>query len=311
MYIVSDSTILFCYKTADVIDRLKMYSGYPVRSLVENEKVPVDRQELILTDDDLKLIHSECERSLTKIFQIAYKLTRTITGALLKNTNVTIATVSTPVYGFYLLNKQGYNPNLLPLIDTAIEDLFVSQVLMKWFTITRQFDFLKVQQQDYPSLVMGVNNSLTELYKPKVLSTDITPIFTQEVITVDPETDTVTGAVVIVPDVVEPFIDDFPFIFNDIDVDPGQIYPIFLKARYDFLINEITLQSDTGGISVKISINGVPIGGLGLISANTIKNSYTSTSNKQVYGGDSVQLEIISLTDSPTQLYGNLLIQRT
>lgn len=211
MYRTIGQQILFIYKTEDIIDRLKMYSGYPVRSVVETEKTPVNREELLLTNDDLTLIYSECDRAITHIFQVAYKLSKNIPDSLLKKRTITLALTevssevdptlgdSIPtaaetltVYGFRIANKLGYNLNLLPLVDTAIEELLVSMVMTKWFTITRQFDFVKLEQGNYPGLVVQYNNALTEFYKPLIQYFNILPEYQQEIITVDPETGTIT-----------------------------------------------------------------------------------------------------------------------
>ena len=213
MYKTIGSQILFIYKTEDIIDRLKMYSGYPVRSIVETDKAPVNREELLLTSDDLKLIYSECDRAISHIFQIAYKLSKNIPDSLIKNRSITLsladetatggtvggendsippAVTTIIAYGFRLANKLGYNANLLPMIDTAIEELFVSTVILKWFIITRQIDLVNVEQARIPGLLTQYNNSLTELYKPLVQYFNILPEFQQEIITVDPETGTIT-----------------------------------------------------------------------------------------------------------------------
>jgi len=211
MYRTIGQQILFIYKTEAIIDRLKMYSGYPVRSMVETEKTPINKAELIITGDELKLIYSECERAISHIFQIAYKLSKNIPDSLLKNRSITlsidVADEGLPddftnpkapvleqitVYGFRLANKLGYNINLLPMIDTAIEELLVSMVMLKWFTITRQFDFVKLEQGNIPGLMVQFNNSLTELYKPLIQYFNILPEFQQEIITINPETGTIT-----------------------------------------------------------------------------------------------------------------------
>lgn len=214
MYKTIGEQILFLYKTDDVVDRLKMYSAYPVRSTVETEKNPVNREELIMTGDELTLIYSECDRTIAKIFQVAYKLSKNILDSLLKNRTIQLnvtdetttggdlgagndssippAVVTMTVYGFRLANKMGYNTNLLPMIDSLIEELLVSQVVTKWFMITRQMDFVKLEQANTDTLFIQYNNALTELYKPLLPYFSILPEYTQEEISVDPDTEEIT-----------------------------------------------------------------------------------------------------------------------
>ena len=204
MYKIIGQQILFIYETSLVVDRLQMYTQYPVRSVASTEKAPVDKQELIITNDELVLIYSECDRAIEHVFQIAYKLSFDVPNALLKNKALQIsineeAEEGTPegdsivpatnmvVYGFRILNKNAYNKNLLPMVDTAIEEIFITSVLLNWFTITRQFDFVKVFDSKLRELKVQYNNALGEFYKPLILSSDITPVFTQEVIEVDEE----------------------------------------------------------------------------------------------------------------------------
>ena len=215
MYKTIGDQILFIYKTETVVDRLKMYSAYPVRPMVESEKNPVNREQLLLTDDELVLIYAECDRAISRIFQIAYKLSKGIIDGLIKNRSIqisvseetapggTLPEVDGPPlpqvtnitgYGFRLANKLAYNDNLLPMIDTLIEDLFISMVMYKWFVITRQ-ELAKDEQQHSAQLAIEFNNSLTELYKPLIQYFNIIPEFTQEVITYDPETEEITDTV--------------------------------------------------------------------------------------------------------------------
>lgn len=210
MYKTIGDQILFIYKTETIVDRLKMYSGYPVRSMVETDKTPKP-EELLITSDELTLIYAECDRAISRIFQIAYKLSKNIEDSLLKNRSVQLnlineeatapsgeidspPVVSTVVvYGFRLANKLGYNKNLLPMIDAHIENLFISLVMCKWFAITRQLDLLKLETQNTLQLTVEFNNSLTELYKPRLEYYQILPEYTQEVITFDPDTETITN----------------------------------------------------------------------------------------------------------------------
>ena len=310
MYTVTDLTILFYIKTADLIDRLKMYSGSTVRPLVENEKTNIKLEELVLTDDETKLILAESDRAITKIFQIAYKLSRNLTGVVLKNTSITIDTVATPVYGFYVHNKKGYNPNLLPLIDTNIEDLLISMILIKWYTITRQFDLLKQAQVDYPSLVMNYAKSLNELYKPKFLGAELVPITDITVIVHDPITDTTTDVETVNPDEMAPFKDTIQFIFSDIDTDPGQVYILDLKAKFAYTVTQLALKSDAGTITVNVAINGTQIDGLTEIDATGEITEFNAQTNNVVAEGDEVSLEIINLQDTPGELTGTLFLTR-
>lgn len=216
MYKTIGDQILFIYKTETVIDRLKMYSGYPVRSMTEDPKAPINKEELFITGDELTLIYAECDKAISRIFQIAYKLSKNIPDSLLKNRSIQLnltneiavappagsevdsipPVISTIVcYGFRLANKLGYNTNLLPMIDSLIEDLFTSLVMIKWFTITRQGDLMKAEMQNTQTLTVEFNNSLTELYKPYIPYYSIIPEYTQEVITYDPETETITDTV--------------------------------------------------------------------------------------------------------------------
>lgn len=311
MYAVTLPTILFYYKTADIIDRLKMYSGMPVRSMVDNEKNPVKIEELFITDDDLTFVYSELDRAISKIFQQSYRISRSLIDALLQNKSIEINTVATDVYGFYILNKDAYNPNLVDIVDTAIEEILISMVMIKWFTITRQFDAIKIEQSNLASSLLSYNNALTEFYKPKVESLDVLPVFTNEQITVDPETGNTTEIIVVVPETPVDFIDNIPFIFNDIDIDPGQGYTLDLKAAWDYRITHLSLKCDVGTITMNLAIDGVQIEGLVEITATTTTETFVAQFNNVVNEGSTVTLGIIYLTDSPSQLIGNLVIQRT
>lgn len=101
------------------------------------------------------------------------------------------------------------------------------------------------------------------------------------------------------------------FQFNDIDFEPGQVFKFDTKAQYPYTILALNIESDTGTITVNMAINGVQIDGLIEIDATDTLTEYTAQQNNLVEIGDTVVMETIALTDSPTQLSGNLLIKRT
>lgn len=105
--------------------------------------------------------------------------------------------------------------------------------------------------------------------------------------------------------------EDIRFIFNDIDVDPGQVYNLDLKARYPYTIEKIAVQTDTGEINFTVAINGTSVTGLATIDATDTITDFTATALNTVALGDLVTLTIVSLTDSPLQLSGSVQIKRT
>lgn len=207
MYTKIGSQILFYYKVETIVDRLQMYSAYPVRSLVETEKQPINKQELIILADDTTLIYSESDRAIAKIYNLGYKLSKAIPDSLLKRRDIAISIVDetlpdpppitdnpvtpTPVmvYGFRIGNKMAYTEGLIPMLDTFIEEMLISNILVKWYTSTRQSDLLKIELSTLADLQRNYINSLTELYKPLIPYYTILPEYQQEIITVNSETD--------------------------------------------------------------------------------------------------------------------------
>jgi len=106
-------------------------------------------------------------------------------------------------------------------------------------------------------------------------------------------------------------IEPICFIFSDIDTEAGQIYTLDLKARFDYNVQKIALQTDTGSLTATLKINGTAITGLSGIEATATTADYTATALNILEPGDVLTLTIDTLTDSPLQLTGNIEIKRT
>lgn len=109
-------------------------------------------------------------------------------------------------------------------------------------------------------------------------------------------------------------VDSISFIFSDIDTDPGQVYILDLKARFGYIIEKVALKTDTGSMAVTILKNGTGINGLMEKNVTDETTDYTTSSesvSRIIAIDDVVTLEIISLTDTPLQLTGNIQIKRT
>lgn len=164
MVFETSTQTIFYYPVTSIIDRLKMYSQYPARTATTEGDV----RELILTDDETTLIHAEAKTAIAKIFQKAAKLSGKAAGSLMQNAlldthppNPAIA-----VYGFKLVNNLAYDPNIVTMADSCIEEYFTSLILASWFMITKQNELAKNELAKHPSLQTAYNNSLTQLYKP-------------------------------------------------------------------------------------------------------------------------------------------------
>lgn len=189
MYRISGAHIEFAYKSSDLLDKVMMFTQYPVRSQKKDELT----EELMVSEEEQDLVNNLLGKSLDAIFQTAYKLSLGVTDSIFKNAVKTWDSEFTG-FGFSLVDKQGYNPNLLPMIDGYIESLLVSYVVQKWFMITRQIDLAKEENQTGIQLALQYNNALTELYKPKISAYQLTPSVSIDTIevTVDPESGAMT-----------------------------------------------------------------------------------------------------------------------
>ena len=101
--------------------------------------------------------------------------------------------------------------------------------------------------------------------------------------------------------------EDIQFIFGDII--NGKVYQLITKARYDFTINSIALQTDVGTATVAIKINGTNVTGLSAVGATNSIVDTNATAANSVAIGDIVTLTISSIVTA-TSLSGNLKITR-
>ena len=183
MYKVASTQIFFFYPLETIMDRIKMYSQY-------SERHNDSDAEQFVTDDEQDLIIVEAEKALSRIFQVAVKLSKGIADSLWANRDFSITGVN---YGssflFRLNNYQGYNPNVLPIVDSCIEKLWTNMVLAKWFLLKGKNDLYKSEMMDQGNLLVAYNNSLTELYKPFIAS--VTPDYSLIEVEVDDDTNEV------------------------------------------------------------------------------------------------------------------------
>ena len=105
--------------------------------------------------------------------------------------------------------------------------------------------------------------------------------------------------------------DGIQFIFADIDTSTGiQTYHLVTKARYNFIINSLSLMTSSDTLQVKVKINGVQVTGL-IATATTSITEATATAYNTVGIGDIVTIETVP--SDPTvelTLSGNLSITR-
>jgi len=206
MFAELTSEIIFYYPIETLLDRLKMYSQYQTRT------ADVDEENFI-TNDELDLVKIESDKAIGQIFQIAMKLSKRIVGSVLSDSTLTIGTeTKTGLYGFRLVNFHGYNPNILPVIDSNIEKLWTALALSTWFTLNNKPDLSALHQNSVGFLRVSYNNSLNELYKPYIGS--VTPNYSTVEVTVDDETNEVTTPTVTVVEMNDPLYfdtySDFP-----------------------------------------------------------------------------------------------------
>jgi len=183
MYKELSTRIYFWYQTDTILDRLKMYTQTLTKYLPEDNTH--------ITDDELDLIIIEAEKAINQIFNIAYKLSKTIQNSQMINTPFALEGVEYGnVFGFKLINYHGQNDNIVQVVDSNIEKYLISLIAEKWFILTEKADLAKLEQQNQLNLFIAYNNSLTELYKPKI--DDVTPVFT----VADAEVDDDTGELI-------------------------------------------------------------------------------------------------------------------
>jgi hypothetical protein len=190
MYIVYVPSILFYYSASELLDDLKLYSAYPVRGLVLNDKIQTPLDEYVFTDDENALFIRECTNATTRAFDIAHKLSKGMqVSSLYCNKTISLskggkgdpAPVPFLAYGFSLVNKGGYNPNLLPMIDNYIKEFIVEQMLYSWWTLTRQADMASTIANQVSMQAILYTNSLFELYKPRLDFNDLEPDIDTEI----------------------------------------------------------------------------------------------------------------------------------
>ena len=103
-------------------------------------------------------------------------------------------------------------------------------------------------------------------------------------------------------------IESIKFEFNNIIT--GQTYILDLKASYNYLINEVTLQSDTGTGQTDFYISTTGITSLTGITFNNDIQTYTATGSNSVISGNSVNFIITNLLSNPNLIRGVLKITR-
>ena len=183
MYKELSTRIYFWYQTDTIMDRLKMYTQTLTKYLPEDNTH--------ITDDELDLVIIEAEKAINYIFNVAYKLSKTIQNSQMINTPFALEGVNYGnVFGFKLINYHGQNDNIVQVVDSNIEKYLISLIAEKWFILTGKADLAKLEQQNQVNLFISYNNSLTELYKPRI--DDVTPVFT----VADAEVDDDTGELI-------------------------------------------------------------------------------------------------------------------
>lgn len=104
--------------------------------------------------------------------------------------------------------------------------------------------------------------------------------------------------------------DDIAFEFADIIEDSTQTYTLDISATFEYVINTAVLETDTGTLSVAITINGTNVTNLSAVTANSSAASTNATAKDTVSSGQRVRLISSGSTGEPTVLRGKLKITR-
>lgn len=107
-----------------------------------------------------------------------------------------------------------------------------------------------------------------------------------------------------------PMTEEKSFEFRDIGSEPGQNYTLELKAAFNYLILALVLESDSGSITVTLTIDGNDVGGLTEVDATNPMSQHNSSGGRTVASGSRVELVTNALVGSPTALKGSLRYRR-
>jgi len=100
--------------------------------------------------------------------------------------------------------------------------------------------------------------------------------------------------------------------YSDITKGVSQTYTLVLKAKYSFRIDSLCMEVDNGTLTgIAIKINGVSVGGLSSVTADTSVDETAATGSNIVNEGDRVTLVTSAgYTGTPTMLRQQLNITR-
>lgn len=114
---------------------------------------------------------------------------------------------------------------------------------------------------------------------------------------------------------IEDWVDDISFDFNDVVTGTIQTWILDINASYSYRVISTTLQSDTAMDSVKIQINGSAIAWSGFATSIDVTTSAVETYAEAGYNnlvelGNQITLVTSGTDDGSTLIRGKLKIQR-
>lgn len=151
--------IRFYYPYASIFDKVKLETEYRASKINAEDGTPlIDR--FAMTNNEQDGFEHHLKHGIYRVGENVLKLTFGLLNAIFD------AEAGNDIVGFYALDKENYNDNILALINNEVELILTNYCLFKWYESCGLQNEFGVAYQNYVTARNKLTEMVFELLKP-------------------------------------------------------------------------------------------------------------------------------------------------
>jgi hypothetical protein len=157
------NTIRFYYDMLALFNSVSLRTTYRSNT-VKNQEGESQHDDLAISQDEKDIVKEFLYEAAYEIFSNLFKIAEGVATSISVGSSCTTGQL---VQG-YIVDYDAYNDNVLPAIDSSIENCLRYFVLTKWFKIVGLKDEAAESYVDYRSNLSKMKNQTFQLRKPSM-----------------------------------------------------------------------------------------------------------------------------------------------
>lgn len=156
--------IRFYYGTDDLFNSLSLRTHYRAKMIKDGAgKSQLD--DIALSQDEKDIFKELLKDGVNKLGAALFKIAQGVANSIFFDSDLS-ATLAAKSSGFEILDKEAYNSNLLPVIDSDIRNALRYYCLREWYGVVGSSEDVKTQDILFVGAQEDMINHTFQLRKP-------------------------------------------------------------------------------------------------------------------------------------------------